>query len=143
MLKAIPYSVLTQGERAYEIMLLRDQHGNTFTDIAKVFQISVSRVTQQYNNLKVKQIHLYINHIAVALGYESTSQVRNVYENAYECYQDRTYACAKYKDILMEYRVHSACIDILENPDLTKPPNIEIALNTRQGVNSTPQNKTA
>ena len=108
MLKDVPYSVLTQEERAYEIMLLRDQHGNTFTDITKAFQISVSRVTQQYNNLKVKQIYLYINHIAMALGYESTSQVRNVYENAYECYRDRTYACAylekKYKDILMEYR---------------------------------------
>lgn len=108
MLKDIPYSVLKQKERGYEIMLLRDQHGNTFTDIAKEFEISVTRVKQLYDNLKRKQIRLYINHIAAALGYESCSQIQKVYDNAYECYQDWTYACAylekKYKDILMEYR---------------------------------------
>ena len=35
MLKNIPYSVLKQNGRAYEMMLLRDQHDNTFADIAK------------------------------------------------------------------------------------------------------------
>ncbi len=107
-MKDIPYSELNQDERAYEIMLLRDQHGNTFADIAKEFEISAERVIQIYNKLKLKQIRLYINHIAVVLGYESTSQVKNVFDNAYECYQDWTYACAylekKYKDILIEYR---------------------------------------
>ena len=107
-MKDIPYSVLNQDERAYEIMLLRDQRGNTFADIAKEFEISAERVIQIYNKLKLKQIRLYINHIAVVLGYESTSQVKNVFDNAYECYQDWTYACAylekKYKDILIEYR---------------------------------------
>ena len=47
-------------------------------------------------------------HIASVLGYESASQVENVFRNAYECYRDWTYACAylekKYKDILIEYR---------------------------------------
>lgn len=108
MLKDIPYSELTQNERAYEILLLRDQYGNTFADIAKEFELSVSRVTQLYNKLKFKQICLYINHIAVVLGHENTSQVKAVFDNAYACYQDRTYACAylekKYKDILIEYR---------------------------------------
>lgn len=108
MLKDIPYSVLEQDERAYEIMLLRDQHGNTFTDIAKEFEISVARVMQIYHQLKFKQIRLYINHIAVVLGHESASQIREVYNEAYECYQDRTYACAylekRYKAILIEYR---------------------------------------
>ena len=32
MLKDIPYSVLKKNRRAYEIMLLRDQYENTFTD---------------------------------------------------------------------------------------------------------------
>ena len=104
----MPYSELNQDKRAYEIMLLRDQHGNTFTDIAKEFEISPQRVIQIYNKLKIKQIRLYINHIAAVLGYESTLQVKNVFDNAYECYQDRTYACAylekKYEDILIEYR---------------------------------------
>ena len=104
----MPYSELNQDKRAYEIMLLRDQHGNTFTDIAKEFEISPQRAIQIYNKLKIKQIRLYINHIAAVLGYESTLQVKNVFDNAYECYQDRTYACAylekKYEDILIEYR---------------------------------------
>ena len=108
MLKDIPYSELKQGERTYEIMLLRDQNDNTFTDIAKEFEISVARVIQIYNKIKFKQIRLYINHIAVVLGYESTSQVKKVFNNAYECYQDQRYACAylekRYKDILIEYR---------------------------------------
>lgn len=107
-MKDIPYSELNQDKRAYEILLLRDQHNNTFTAIAKEFEISVTRAIQLYRNLKMKQIRLYINHIAVVLGYENTLQVKNVFDNAYECYQDRTYACAylekKYKDILMEYR---------------------------------------
>ena len=108
MLKDIPYSILKQDERAYEIMLLRDQHANTFTDIARECEISVARVVQIYNKLKIKQTRLYINHIAVVLGHESTSQVRKVYNDAYECYQEWSYACAylekKYKDILTEYR---------------------------------------
>lgn len=108
MLKDIPYSILKQDGRAYEIMLLRDQYNNTFTDIAKEREISVARVVQIYNKIKMKQIHLYINHIAVVLGYESTSQVRKVFNDADECYQDRTYACAylekKYKHILTKYR---------------------------------------
>lgn len=108
MLKDIPYSVLKEDERAYEIMLLHDQHGNTYTNIAKEYEISVARVVQIYNKMKIKQKHLYIHHIAVVLGHESTEQVNKVYHDADECYQDRTYACAylekKYKDILTEYR---------------------------------------
>ena len=99
---------MMQDKRAYEIMLLRDQYGNTFADIAKDYEISVARVVQIYNKLKIKQIRLYINHIAVVLGFEGTSQVRKVFNDAYECYQELPYACAylekKYKDILSEYR---------------------------------------
>lgn len=67
-MKDIPYSILKQDERAYEIMLLRDQYGNTFTDIARECEISVARVVQIYNKIKIKQIRLYINHIAVVFG---------------------------------------------------------------------------
>lgn len=108
MLKDIPYSVLKQDRRSYEIMLLRDHHGNTFTDIAKEYEISVVRVVQLYHKLKIKQARLYINHIAFSLGLESTSQIREVYSTAYECYQERSYACAylekKYRNILTAYR---------------------------------------
>lgn len=108
MLKNPPYSTLKQDERAYEILLLRDQHDNTFTDIAKEYGITVARVSQIYSRIKVKQIRLYIHHIAAVLGHEDTSQVKKVYDKASECYQDRTFACAylekKYKAILDEYR---------------------------------------
>lgn len=107
MLKDIPYNVLKQDGRAYEIMLLHDRH-NTFADIAKEYEISAAGAVQIYNKLKIKQMRLYINHIAVVLGYKNTQQVRKVFDEAYECYQDQRYACAylekKYKDILIEYR---------------------------------------
>lgn len=93
-MKDIPYSTLKQDERAYEIMLLRDQHDNTFTDIANEYSISVVRVRQIYNKTKIKQIRLYIQHISIELGHENTSQIRKIYDDAYECYQDWTYACA-------------------------------------------------
>lgn len=108
MLKDIPYSILKQNERAYDIMLLRDQRYNTFTNIAKEYEISVIRVTQIYNKIKIKQIRLYINHISVVLGHENTSQISKVFDNANKCYKDWSYVCAylenKYKDILYEYR---------------------------------------
>lgn len=108
MLKDIPYEVLKHDERAYEIMLLRDQYDNTFGDIAKEFGLSLVRVTQIYRKLKYRQIQLYINHISIALGYDDNSQIRKVFEIADECYQDRMYVSGylekKYKDILTEYR---------------------------------------
>ena len=108
MLKYVPYDVIKKDEQAYAIMLLRDQNNNTFSDIAKEFKLTASTVTQTYNRLKLKQTMLYINQISVVLEQENNSQIRNIFEQAYECYHDRTYACAyleiKYKDILSAYR---------------------------------------
>lgn len=107
-MKYFPYSILTQDKRAYEIMLLRDQHDNTFTDIAKDFDISAVRVKQIYNKTKIKQTRLYVRHISISLGYVNTSQIRKVFDNVYNCYKDWAYTCAyletKYKNILDEYR---------------------------------------
>ena len=108
MLKDIPYSTLKQEKRNYEILLLRDQYGNTFTDLAKEFSLSTERIKQIYNRTKIRQIRLYTNHIAIALGQEEPSQIRKLYTDAYECYQDDSYACAylekRFQDILTEYR---------------------------------------
>ena len=108
MLKDIPYKVLTQNERDYEVMLLRDQYDNAFKDIAEEFGISIARVRQIHFNLKLKQIRLYIRHISMVLGHENCAEMIDVYNNAYECYQDLNCVCGylekKYKDILMEYR---------------------------------------
>lgn len=108
MLKDVPYSIIQQDERPYEIMLLRDQHGNTLTDIAKEYELSVTRTVQVYNKIKITQIRLYINHIAFVLGHEDISQVRKIFDAAYDCYQEWTYACAylerQYKKILDDYR---------------------------------------
>lgn len=107
-MKDIPYSVLMRDKRAYEIMLLRDQYNNSFTDIAKEFEISTVRAAQIYHKQKFRQKNLYINHVSIALGHGSTSQIRKIFDEAYECYQDTAYACAyfekKYKGILTEYR---------------------------------------
>ena len=108
MLKDVPYSVLKDDKRAYEIMLLRDRSDSSFTDIAKAFSLSPPRIRQLYNRLKIKQTRLYINRISLALGHDDISQVTKVYEQAYECYQNRSCACAylekKYKSILTPYR---------------------------------------
>lgn len=107
-MKDIPYSELKKDRRAYDIMVLRDYYNNTFTDIAKDYEMSFIRVRQLYSRTKIKQIRLYIRHISIALGHENTTQVRKVFEIANECYQDYLYACAylekEYKDILAEYR---------------------------------------
>lgn len=107
-MKDIPYSELKKDRRAYDIMVLRDYYNNTFTDIAKDYEMSFIRVRQLYSRTKIKQIRLYIRHISIALGHENTTQVRKVFEIANECYQDYLYACAylekEYKDILSEYR---------------------------------------
>lgn len=108
MLKDSPYNTLKQDERAYIIMLLRDQHSNTFIDIAKAYGISATRVIQIYSKAKMKQLRLYINHIAAVLGYEDDSQVRRMCDEAYTCYMDRAFICAyfemQYEAILSAYR---------------------------------------
>ena len=108
MLKDIPYSLLKQDERAYEVMLLRDQYDNTFTEISKKYGISTARAAQIYNKIKRKQRKLYIHHIAFALGHENAAQIRKIFDDVFECYRDQAYACAyleeKYSGILTAYR---------------------------------------
>lgn len=108
MLQDVPYSELKKNERAYEIMLLRDQHGNAFTDIAKEYGISHERTRQQYSKIKFRQSRLYINHIATTLGYDDASEIQKVFDAAMACYETWPHACAylevQYKGILDEYR---------------------------------------
>lgn len=96
-----------KDKRSYEIMLLRDQ-GFSFTDIAKQYDIKYGRVAYYYQRLKVKQIILYINHIAFTLGHATKKEILSVFNAAIDFYCSFTYACAylemKYKDILDEYR---------------------------------------
>lgn len=104
-MKDIPYSILMKDGCAYEIMLLRDQNGEKFTDIAKKCEISAERAAELYNRLKIKQSHLYINYISIFLGLESSLQIREIYNAAYECYQKRnahyTYKSQAYiRDVL-------------------------------------------
>ena len=58
--------------------------------------------------MKVRQVRLYLRHIAIALGHENTAQVRNVFSTAMECYQNYPYACGyldkTYGEILEAYR---------------------------------------
>ena len=108
MLKDIPYSELQKEEEWYKIMLLRDQYDNTYLDIATEMGMSKERVMQIYSRIKIKQVRLYINHISAVLGHNNTSQIAQIFDEAYDCYQDLAYATAylekKYEDILTEYR---------------------------------------
>ena len=108
MLEDLKYNTMKDNARSYEIMLLREQHGKSFSDISGDLGLSKARTALLYSSLKYKQIKLYINHISVVLGYDDISQIRNIYCTAYECYQDKAYACAylekEYKDILIKYR---------------------------------------
>lgn len=108
MLNDIPYSVLKKDQRAYEILILRDQHQNTFEDIANEYNVSKNRVIALYNRIKVKQIRLYVNHISIALGHEDTAIIRADFDAAFDSYREFQYICAflekKYKKILDEYR---------------------------------------
>lgn len=108
MLKDIAYDTLKMDKQAYKIMLLRDQYGNSFTDIARQLKLSAKKTLEIYHRHKTKQINLYINHISVVLGYSDISQIRKVYQLTDEFYQDRAYTCAylekEYQDILEIYR---------------------------------------
>ena len=104
----IPYSTLQEDKTGYQILLLREQQDQSFTAIASKFGVSPARVRQQYTKMKVRQVRLYIRHIAIALGHDNTAQVRNVFSEAMDCYQNYPYACGyldkTYGDILKAYR---------------------------------------
>lgn len=104
----IPYSDLKEDQRAYDMMMLRDQYNVKFADIARNYKISTARVRQIYDTIKVRQARLYIRHISIALGHENMEKIKKVFVAANECYQDWSYACAylekKYKKILAQYR---------------------------------------
>lgn len=108
MLKDIPYSELKKNEKAYQIVLMRDQQSKTYTQIAKELDISLDGVRQIYDRLKRKQIQLYINHIAFALGHENTDIIKSWYYEVNEWYQDWQYISGyfekEYEEILREYR---------------------------------------
>ena len=59
-MKDIEYSELKKNERAYEIMTLKDQNGNTFSDMAKEYGISFVRVRQIYNKQSLKRSKGYL-----------------------------------------------------------------------------------
>lgn len=104
----IPYSTLQEDKTGYQILLLREQQNQSFTAIASRLGVSPARVRQQYTKMKVRQVRLYLRHIAIALGDENTAQVRTVFFTAMDCYQNYPYACGyldkTYGEILEAYR---------------------------------------
>ena len=108
MLNDIPYSTLQEDKTGYQILLLREQQNQSFTAIASQLGVSPARVRQQYTKMKVRQVRLYLRHIAIALGHENIAQVRNVFSTAMDCYQNYPYACGyldkTYGEILEAYR---------------------------------------
>lgn len=106
LLTDMPYSVLKENERAYEVMIMRDQNNNSYSDMAKKFELSSNRVLQIYYRTKMKQVKLYARYLAIVNRHESNDVFTT---NAlYECYWDFKYVAAyyekEYRDILTEYR---------------------------------------
>lgn len=128
MIEDLQYNTIKDNARSYHIMLLREQHGKSFSDISGDLGLSKARTALIYSSLKSKQIMLYINHISAVLGYDDISRIRNVFCTAYECYQDKISACAylekEYKDILIKYRNGEPGMPeefLAELPPLTPP----------------------
>ena len=107
-MKDQPYSILKQNARSYQIMLLRDQEGRAFPWLAREFGISYIRVRQIYYQTKLKQIHLYLDHIAASLNHENARQIYKVFNAAYDSYQSWECVCAylekEHPDLLSAYR---------------------------------------
>lgn len=104
----IPYSTLQEDKTGYQILLLREQQNQSVTAIASQLGVSPARIRQQYTKMKVRQVRLYLRHIAIVLGHENTAQVRNVFSTAMDCYQNYPYTCGyldkTYGEILELYR---------------------------------------
>lgn len=107
-MKDQPYSTLKEDKRRYEILLLHDQEGKRFSEIADIYHISSNRVHSLYYKIKYQQFHLYSDHIAAALGESAGMQIKKEVWDAYECYRDIIYVCTwlekNYADILTAYR---------------------------------------
>lgn len=108
VLDDIRYSSLQKEQQGYEILLLRDHHNRSFAAIARELGLTSAQVRQKYSNMKVRQVRLYIRHIAIALGHENTTQMRKMFFAAMECYQNYACACGylekRYGDLLEKYR---------------------------------------
>ena len=79
-MKDIPYNVIKQNKKAYQIMLFRDQQNRTFSDVANEYQISQTGALPAYTQIKISQIRLYINHIAFVSGLNNISQVWEAFD---------------------------------------------------------------
>ena len=101
-----PYGKLKENERAYEVMLLRDQYDNAYKDIAKGLGVSVGTAVRLYHQAKHKQLRLYALHLAIVHGHKDTSEF--AYMKLYDCYGDFKYVSAywetEYSEILKAYR---------------------------------------
>lgn len=108
MLQDIPYSELKRNRRRYEIMLLFDSGQCTPDAAAKKYRLSLSGVNRAYFLIRRKLMRLYVNHIAVVSGEDDTSNIMEIYDKVWWCYQDLNYVRAyfekRYSDILTAYR---------------------------------------
>lgn len=101
-----PYSTLVVEERNYTIMLLVDQCDKSQKAIAEEFGIAISRIQQIYNRIKMRQVQLYAQHLAVVHGHEDTSAFD--FMGLCDFYGNAKYVSAywekEYTEILAEYR---------------------------------------
>lgn len=108
MLSDIPYEKIKDNGRKYDVWVLRDVYGNTFSDIAREYGISVACVISNYDKIIALKIKYYVNHLSIVHGFENTVHFRKMWHTAYDCYRGLKYVAAyfekEYADILREYR---------------------------------------
>ena len=108
MLSDIPYKDIMNNGRKYDVWVLRDVYGNTFVDIARDYDVSVSTIVNNYEKLLSLKLQYYVNHLSIVHGYEDKKHFRKICISAFECYCERKYIVAyfekEYADILREYR---------------------------------------
>lgn len=108
MLSDIPYQLIKDSGRKYDVWVLRDVYNNTFVDIAREYSISVATVVCDYDKIISLKIKYYTIHLSIIHGFEDTVHFRKMCLAAYDCYCDLKYVVAyfekEYAEILSEYR---------------------------------------
>ena len=114
----IPYSKLKSYKRAYKIMLLHDQQGESFADIAKKYLMTTSMTKIYYFECKCRQLILYLDYIEYQLGRLAMPEIKKDFMQAQSFYFDVQYTCTyleqEYKEFLDKYeKVSRQCRSIL------------------------------
>lgn len=95
------------NERDYAVILEYEQHGKTFAEIARTYDISSARIKGVYNRAKRKQVMLYLQAVSAAEG-NAGNDLKEPYTQLFVQFGSPKYAAAymekEHEDILTSFR---------------------------------------